>query len=80
MASRRIPRLMAWVAEGVSELVGGWFDAGVDADAGHGAAVHGPPVDGDVAVSEEPALSVDVVGVGGGPLAEQLHEVGVQGG
>ena len=65
--------------EGVSELVGvDGPDAHVDADASHDA-VHGPPVDRDVAVSEEPALTAVVVGVGGRPLAEQLHEVGVQG-
>ena len=47
---------------------------GVDADA-----VHGPPVDRDVAVSEEPVLRPDVIGVGGGPAGEEGDEVGVQG-
>lgn len=42
-------------------------------------AVHGPSVDGGVFVGEEPALSPDVIGVGSGPVGEELDEVGVQG-
>jgi hypothetical protein len=65
--------------KGVAELVGvDVSDAGVDADASHDA-VHGPPVDRDVAVGEESALGADVVGVGGGPVGEEGDEVGVQG-
>jgi hypothetical protein len=63
----------------VSELVGvDGPDPGVDADASDDA-VHGPPVDRDVAVSEEPSLRPDVIGVGGGPAGEEGEEVGVQG-
>jgi hypothetical protein len=63
--------------QGVSELVGvDGPDPGVDADAGDDA-VHGPPVDRDVAVSEEPSLRPDVIGVGGGPAGEEGEEVEV---
>ena len=65
--------------EGVAELVGVHVaDAGVAGDRGDDA-VHGAPVDRGVVIGEEPALGPDVVGVGGGPLGEELDEVGVQG-
>ena len=79
MASRRMPRLMAWVARVWRSWWGcTWSDAGGAADASDDAA-HGAAVDRAVVVGEEPPLRVDVLVVGGGPLGEQVDEVGVEG-
>lgn len=79
MASRRMPRLMAWVARvwrsrwGVHVV-----DAGDGADAGDDA-VDGSSVDACVVVGEQAAAVADVFAVGGGPFGEQFDDVGVHG-
>ena len=80
IASRRIPRLMAWVASVWRSWWGWtWPIPAWSADGGDDA-VHGAPVDrvrGDRRCSRR--WAADVFGVGGGPLGEEVDEVGVQG-
>jgi hypothetical protein len=65
--------------EGVTEPVGVHVvDPGDGADAGDDS-VHGATVDGDVVVGEEPAGGPDVLGVGSGPVGEQLDDLGMEG-
>ncbi len=40
-------------------------------------AVHGAAVDGLVVIGEQPASSADGFGVGGGPVGEEIDDVGV---
>jgi hypothetical protein len=78
MASRRIPRLMAWVGS-VAELVGvdradpGFLGGGRDY------AVKGAAVDGRMLIGEEPMLGSDVVAVVRGPFGQERHQIGVEG-
>ncbi len=76
--SRRIPRLMAWVREGVAKLVRvDVADPSVVRDpadhAGNAVAVHGR-----VGVGEEPSGARDVDSVVGLPFADQVDECRVQ--
>ena len=79
MASRRMPRLMAWVAS-VWRSWWGWTrpNAGGSGDAAHDAA-DDVPVEDAAVVGDEPLAAADVLEVRGGPLGEQRDEVGVQG-
>jgi hypothetical protein len=65
--------------QGVPQTVGVHaVDPGDGVDAGDDS-VHGATVDGDVVVGEEPAGGPDVLGVGSGPVGEQLDDLGMEG-